>query len=196
MSFREKEKKMHREKVAGMVGAILLLLLASPIVTEAATVEPMTLDQMAKRAEAIFIGKVVGRRADFNAQRNRIYTYVTLEVERYLKGGGGEREMTIRLWGGQVGPYTSYVPGTPQFTDGEEVLLFCSGSRARVPTLLGLSLGKFTITQNDVGERILKRDISGLVLANYRTDSRPAGAPPTRYRLSEVETRIQTALAN
>ena len=187
---------MHREKVAGMVGAILLLLLASPVVSEAATVESMTLDQMAKRAEAIFIGKVVGSRADFNAQRNRIYTYVTLEVERYLKGGGGEREMTIRLWGGQVGPYTSYVPGTPQFIDGEEVLLFCSGSRARVPTLLGLSLGKFTITQDDVGERILKRDISGLVLANYRTDSRPVGTPPTRYRLSEVEARIQSALAN
>ena len=187
---------MHREKVAGLVGAILLLFLASPIVVEAATVEAMTLDQMAQRAEAIFIGKVVGTRADFNAQRNRIYTYVTLEVERFLKGGGGEREMTIRMWGGQVGPYTSIVPGTPQFVDGEEVLLFCSGSRARVPMLLGLSLGKFSIARDDAGERILKRDISGLVLANYRTDSRPVGTPPTRYRLSEVEARIQSALAN
>ncbi len=187
---------MHREKVAGMIGAILLLFLASPIVAEAATVEPMTLDQMAQRAEAIFLGKVVAQRAEFNAQRNRIYTYVTLTVERFLKGGSGEREMTIRLWGGQVGPYTSIVPGTPQFLEGEEVLLFCSGSRARVPTLLGLSLGKFTLTRNDAGARILKRDISGLVLANYRTDSRPVGTPPTRYLLSEVETRIQTALAN
>jgi hypothetical protein len=187
---------MHREKVAGLVGAILLLLLASPNIGDAATVEPMTLGQMAQRAEAIFIGKVIGRRADFNAQRNRIYTYVTFEVERFLKGGGGEREMTIRMWGGQVGPYTSIVPGTPQFIDGEEVLLFCSGSGARIPMLLGLSLGKFTITTDEAGERILKRDISGLVLANYRTDSRSVGTPPTRFQLSEVEARIQAALAN
>ena len=126
----------------------------------------------------------------------RIYTYVTFEVERFLKGGAGEREITIRLWGGQVGGFTSLVPGTPQFVEGEEVLLFCSGSRARVPTILGLSLGKFTITRDAAGEKILKRDISGLVLKNYRTDSRPLGAPPTRYRLSDVEARIQAALVN
>lgn len=88
------------------------------------------------------------------------------------------------------------VPGTPKFLDGEDVLLFCSGSRARIPTVLGLSLGKFSITQNAAGERILKRDISGLVLRNFRSDSRPVGAPLTRYRLAEVEARIQTALAN
>jgi len=187
---------MHREKVAGMVGAILLLVLALPVGLEAATVEPMTLDQMTQRAEAIFVGQVVGSRAQWNTQRTRIYTYVTLEVERFLKGGGSGREMTIRLWGGQVGPYTSIIPGTPQFIKGEDVLLFCNGSGARVPTLLGLSLGKFTITRDATGEQILKRDISGLVLANYRTDSRPVGTLPTRYRLSEVEARIQSALAN
>lgn len=162
----------------------------------AATVEPMTLDEMARRAEMIFVGRVIGSRADWNVKRTRIYTYVTFEVERFLKGGASEREMTIRLWGGRLGGFTSLVPGTPQFMDGEEVLLFCAGSRARMPTLLGLSLGKFTIKRNSSGEKILKRDISGLVLADYRTDSRPVGAPPVRFLLSDVESRIQAALAN
>jgi hypothetical protein len=162
----------------------------------AATVEPMTLDQMARRAEMIFVGRVVGSRADFNAQRTRIYTYITFEVERFLKGGANERQITIRLWGGQVGGLTSLVPGTPRFVPGEEVLLFCAGSRARVPTVLGLSLGKFTIVDDPSKGRFLKRDISGLILANHRTDSRPLGAPPTRYSLSEVEARIQSVLEN
>jgi hypothetical protein len=68
------------------------------------------------------------------------------------------------------------------------------GSGARIPTLLGLALGKFTLTRDDAGETMLKRDISGLVLANYRTNSQPAGTPPTRYRLSDVEARIDRAL--
>jgi hypothetical protein len=161
---------------------------------EAATVEAMTLDDMARRAGMIFIGRAVSSRADWNAQRTRIYTYTTFEVERFLKGGAAESEITLRLWGGEVGGFRAIVPGSPQFAPGEEVLLFCAGSQARVPTVLGLALGKFTLTRDSSGERILNRDISGLVLANYRTDSRPVGSPPTRYRLSEVESRIQAAL--
>jgi hypothetical protein len=180
-----------------MVLVVLVLgTLAPGSHADAATVEAMTLNDMAQRAQMIVIGRVVGLRADWNARRTRIYTYVTLEVERFLKGGAGEREITVRHWGGEVGAFRSLVPGSPQFVVGEEVLLFCAGTRARVPTVLGLALGKFTITRDRQGTRILRRDISGLVLANYRSDSRPVGSPPTRYRLSDVESRIQTALAN
>lgn len=176
--------------------AVIAMIVTARTDLEAATVEAMSLDEMAQRAAMIFVGHVVGSRADWNTQRTRIYTYVTFEVERFIKGGAGNREVTIRLWGGQVGGFTSVVPGTPQFAPGEEVLLFCAGSQARIPTVLGLSLGKFSIKRDSSGEAVLKRDISGLVLANYRTDSRPVGTPPVRYRLSEVEARIRAALDN
>jgi hypothetical protein len=179
---------------AWFVLSVTAVLLATGIKAEGATVEAMTLEQMALRANMIFVGRAVSSRADWNAQHTRIYTYTTFEVERFIKGGSGEREMTIRLWGGQVGPLRAIVPGTPDFARGEEVLLFCVGSGARIPTVLGLALGKFTLTRDRVGEVILKRDISGLMLANYRTDSPTAGTPPTRFRLSEVESRINAAL--
>jgi hypothetical protein len=57
-----------------------------------------------------------------------------------------------------------------------------------------MSLGKFTIVADASGEKIVKRDISGLMLANHRTDARRPGDPVTRYRLSEVESRIQGAV--
>jgi hypothetical protein len=41
---------------------------------------------------------------------------------------------------------------------------------------------------------MVKRDISSLMLASYRTDARKPGDPVTRYRLSDVESRIQEAL--
>lgn len=180
-----------------LVGLAVVLLTAS-VPANAATVEAMTLEEMAQRADFIFVGRAVDSRADWNVQRTRIYTYTTFQVERFIKGGtgggSGEEQVTLRLWGGELGPMRSIVPGTPQFASGEEVLLFCVGSGARIPTLLGLALGKFTLTRDDAGETMLKRDISGLVLANYRTNSQPAGTPPTRYRLSEVESRIDRAL--
>ena len=54
---------------------------------DAATVLAMNLEQMTDRSEMIFVGRVVGTRADWSADRTRIYTYVTLDVDRYLKGG-------------------------------------------------------------------------------------------------------------
>ena len=119
---------------------------------------------------------------------------MTLDVERYLKGGSGAPMETVRVLGGRVGPYLAMVPGSPGFDIGEEVLLFCAGGGARIPTVLGMSLGKFTITADSSGEKVLKRDISGLVLANHRTDARKPGDPVTRFRLSEVEAQIREAL--
>jgi hypothetical protein len=172
---------------------IVVSIVAGALPANATTVEAMTLQEMAQRADFIFVGRAVDSHADWNIQRTRIYTYTTFQVDRFIKGAGGD-EVTIRLWGGQLGPMRAIVPGTPSFVPGEEVLLFCVGTGARVPTLLGLALGKFTLTRDEDGEAILKRDISGLVLANYRADSRPAGTPPTRYHLADVEARIHQAL--
>ncbi len=177
-----------------MLRALVLLLLFSASEAAASTVVAMTLEQMSERAETIFLGRVTGTRADWNAERTRIYTYVTLEVERYLKGGNEPRVVTVRHLGGRVGPYLAMVPGSPQFDMGEEVLLFCTGGGARIPTILGMSLGKFTIATDSSGEKIVKRDISGLMLASHRTDARKPGDPVTRYRLSEVESRIQESV--
>jgi len=177
-----------------MLRILAFLLLVPAAQAGASTVVAMTLEQMSERAESIFLGRVTGTRADWNAERTRIYTYVTLEVDRYLKGGSGSSVATVRLLGGRVGAYLAMVPGTPQFDMGEDVLLFCAGGGARIETVLGMSLGKFTITADASGEKFVKRDISGLMLANHRTDARKPGDPVTRYRLSEVESRIQEAV--
>jgi hypothetical protein len=176
------------------IPALLLLLVSSfwPRTEAAAsTVLAMSLEQMTDRAQTIFLGRVTGTRADWNAERTRIYTYVTLDVDRYLKGGNASKTETIRLLGGRVGPYLAMIPGTPGFRVGENVLLFTAGAGARIPTVLGLSLGKFTVVEDAHGEDIVKRDISSLMLANYRSDSRKPGDPVNRYRLADVEARIR-----
>jgi hypothetical protein len=177
----------------------LVLLAASAVgatsgTAAAATVVAMSLEQMTDRADAIFVGRVSSIRSDWNPERTRIYTYVTFEVDRYLKGGRGSRVETVRLLGGRVGPYLAMVPGSPQFVEGEEVLLFQAGGGARIPTVLGLSMGKFSVVRDEAGETMVKRDISSLMIAEHRTDARKPGDPLTRYRLDEVESKIREAL--
>jgi hypothetical protein len=172
--------------------AVTMLLSSSDI--RASTVLKMTLEEMTDKADMIFIGNVQSQRAEWSGGRSRIYTYITFEVDRYLKGGNGSATTTIRVLGGQIGSFAATVPGSPRFADGEKVLVFCAGAGPRMPTVLGLSLGKFTLTTDDSGEAIIKRDISTLMLTSYRTDSRQPGDPVTRYRLADVEARIQSYL--
>lgn len=171
---------------------IVLLGTLAPMrdAAEASTVRAMNLEQMTDRADMIFTGRVVSKRAEWNAERTRIYTYVTFEVDHYFKGGTDAHVATVRLLGGRVGRYVAHLPGTPQFGIDEEVLLFCAGQQARIPSVLGLSLGKFTISTNTTGERMLSRDISTLMLADYDTRSRKPGDPVRRYRLDDVTARI------
>lgn len=179
------------KRLASLFIAILLVSGAVPSRAHAATVVAMNLEQMTDRSDMIFIGRVVGERADWSADRKQIYTHVSFEVDRYLKGGTEGRTTTVRLLGGRVGPYLVRLAGTPAFEPGEEVLLFCAGRGAALPTVLGLSLGKFTVTRDAEGEAVVKRDISGLVLASYRTDSREPGELVHRYRLDDIEARIR-----
>ncbi len=171
--------------------AALSFLTAGPSYIEAGSVVAYNLEQMTDRADLIFMGHVVGKRAEWSADRARIYTLVTFEVDDYLKGGNEARVTTVRLLGGQVGRYLAMVSGTPQFGIGEEVLLFCAGGGARIPSVLGLSLGKFSITTDGSGERIVKRDISTLMVANHNTRARKPDDPITRYRLADIRSRIE-----
>ena len=178
-------------------GLVTLGLLAGFGLTSSAsasTVEAMSLAQMSERAQMIFTGRVLEQRTGWNAARTRLYTYTTFEVDRYLKGGVGAERVTIRVWGGQVGQYRMMVSGAPSFGIGEEVLLFCGGGGAQMLSPLGLSLGKFTLSTDAAGERVVKRDIRGLMFTGHRSDATPLGKPVHQFSLAEVESAIATAL--
>ncbi len=58
--------------------------------------------------------------------------------------------------------------------------------------MLGLSLGKFTITTDPLRGRVVKRDISTLVLANYNTQLKRLGSPVRRYQLTDIVNLIES----
>ena len=164
---------------------------------EASTVRRLTLSEMAVAADQILVGEVVGITSQVNARRTGIHTYVTIVVEEYLKGGR-RPVVTLRMLGGEAEGYRLVVPGSPAFRLGEEVLVFSDGEAGRVPTVLGMAAGKFTLERNsDTGERVLARSLAGL---SFR-DSGGASLPPAPESadepgsLEEVRRIVRAALA-
>ena len=145
-------------------GVTGLLALALAGMLEASTVRFLPLDQMAVRADQIFTGEVVGVASQLNARRDGIFTFVTIEVDEYLKGGR-RAVLTLRFLGGEAEGYRLTVPGSPEFHLGEEVLVFTDGAAGRIPTVLGMAAGKFRLGRDpSTGERLLERSLRGLNL--------------------------------
>lgn len=174
-----------------------LLLLVVPGWLGASTVRFLPLDQMAIRADQIFTGEVVGVASQLNARRSGIFTFVTIEVDEYLKGGR-RRVLTLRMLGGEAEGYRLVVPGSPEFRVGEEVLVFSDGGAGRIPTVLGMAAGKFTVQRDPVtGERVLERSLAGLTLADSSgtpVTARQAGSQE-RASLDDVRRMVREALA-
>ena len=163
---------------------------------EASEVRRLTLEQMAVRADQIFTGEVVGIKSQLNARRTGIHTFVTIEVDEYLKGGR-RKLLTLRFLGGDAEGYRLVVPGSPVFHLGEEVLVFSDGGAGRIPTVLGMAAGKFTVVRDPAtGVRALRRSLAGLTFRD------PDGAPlsPTAATgqgpasLAEVRSAVREAL--
>lgn len=88
--------------------------------------KPLSIEELTKNADVILIGQCVDKQSEFVA--GHFETRVTIRVSEYLKGKLG-KEVTITTLGGETTtpiPVGQYVSGVPQFTVGEEVLVFLS----------------------------------------------------------------------
>lgn len=102
------------------------------------------LGELTTDARAVAYGRVVGLESQWLEQRRSIETLVTLEVETYAKGDLG-RTVTLRVPGGQMGPYKSVMLGAPTFVEGEQVVVFLASNGPSIPHLVGLAQGVFRV---------------------------------------------------
>ncbi len=117
------------------------------------------LGELTTDARAVAYGRVVALEAQWLEERRSIETLVTLEVETYAKGDLG-RTVTLRVPGGQMGPYRSVMLGAPTFVEGEEVVVFLAASGPAIPHLVGLAQGVFRVrTDVATGARLVTPEI-------------------------------------
>lgn len=130
-------------------GPLLLLFLCWPAQqARASTFVIPSDDQMVVSARAIVRGKVLSVASAFDQNRNTVYTYVTLRVNEVLKGRIETRRIVIRQPGGEAAGRGSIIFGTPQFSPGEQVLLYLDTWPDGSLRVHQMFLGKFSIVDD------------------------------------------------
>jgi hypothetical protein len=113
----------------------------------ATTVLPADFSDMVARSSLIVHGTILDVRAQANAGRRSIETFVTVAVIEPLKGAPPSR-VVFRVPGGQLGRYRRVMVGAPEFRPGDEVVLFLDGRPPVVPMPFGLSQGVYRVRRS------------------------------------------------
>ncbi|MDP2422760.1 MAG: matrixin family metalloprotease [Bacteroidales bacterium] len=141
---------------------------------------PRTVDELAAEADSIVVVKVTSsqaRRADKAAERLPIYTDYRLQVTRVLKGDR-PRALTLTQPHGRIGDLVQVTTDLPEFTPGEQAVLFLNASNE----VYGGTQGKLTVEKG----RIPSLDISVEEFAQqFRTGTLAPAVKPTQVPAPE-----------
>jgi hypothetical protein len=134
----------------GLMAAFIPLLISFPITNEGAARGALIQESVLEieaRATLILTGEVLALRAFEAADRDLgtvLLTDVTIRIEEVFKGDPGKDEVTVKVLGGRMGTRFQVCPDSPEFVEGERVLVFLEESGGRLRTV-GWRQGKFRL---------------------------------------------------
>ncbi len=162
--------------------------------SNATTMVKLSTNQMVDAADAVVRGTIteVWTEEDANGV---VWTRAQLEVNQTLKGQNVKNAYVIDQMGGRFGGNETTVPGTAQFSPGEEGVFFLEQLGSGRITTVGLSQGKFTVRLDPYSrEKIVQR----FATASGQTyDHRFIPLPTAEKRhflidlIDSIETRVQ-----
>ncbi len=121
-----------------------------------AVVVELNLDELTLRADLILYGNVLTMKSAWNADRTMIYTQVVVIVTNQIKGRADAKEVVIQMPGGVVGDVGLAVSDTPEFAQGEEVVVFLEASHTANYEVSGWWQGKYHVERGWVHNRGMK----------------------------------------
>ena len=123
----------------------LILGIVLPIqLSEASTGQKLSLEQLAEQADAIVRGRVEETKTRQSSDGAFANTRIVVSVEEQFKGDKIS-SLTIRLPVGSIGDLVQGAPGTPEFAQGDTVIVFLQRERQQgTYRLVGGKQGKFT----------------------------------------------------
>jgi len=153
--------------------AFAFALAGGPARARAAVVLPLSVEDLARRADAVVRGVAADTQAVRSADGKQIFTVTTVQVDLALKGAP-PLELEVLTPGGTVGHLTQSVAGAPRFVPGEKVILFLRSlgeGRFRVD---GMALGKFEVVSSSGTRTLVRRRAEGLSVVGPDGVVRPA----------------------
>jgi len=128
-----------RHLMSSLVIVSFLVVAAPPA---RAAVAPRPLAELGRESTLIVQGRVTGLRSARNADQSLIYTYVTMQVDRAVKGRLKRRTVRFRVMGGAIGDLGLRVPGSPVFRKGEEAMVLLAPDEEGILSVHGWAQGK------------------------------------------------------
>lgn len=110
-------------------------------------VKPVNLEELTRNSEVIAVGKVTGIKGEWDQNKTRIVTRVTVGVSEYLKGNAGA-VMTITSPGGEVDGVGEWYSHTARFQKDEDVVVFAEKDKK----------GNLRIARGEQGKLNIKKD--------------------------------------
>lgn len=116
---------------------------------------------LSKGADMIVTGKVVDQTSQWNSEKSRIYTNVTIQVDEFLKGTNNQNRIVITHLGGEVGDVGETYSHVPTFKDDEDVLVFVKkSSKDESLSVFQGEEGKLTLYEDKTtGDKITSQNI-------------------------------------
>ena len=145
---------MHRRSLS--LATLFLLVAVFPL--SASQFIEMPFDQVA-RESALIVRATVGETwSAWDADRQVIYTYATVRVNRYFGEATGPDTLLVREVGGTVDGYTQEAIGFPMIRGGEDVVFFLTTWEGSTDYRIhAFNQGKFLV-RNRGGVEVLVAD--------------------------------------
>ncbi len=126
----------------------LLALLWSAVPAQSTVMVPLSVEELASKAELILRGTVVSKSC-LKDPEGRIYTRIEFAVSEVWKGTLATNRFCIVRSGGTVGDETTVVDGEADYEPGEELVAFLRLNKRGEGVSIGLAQGKFKVWKDD-----------------------------------------------
>lgn len=144
---------------------LLILLLIFFAGTIQAQIIQTDIKDLSRGADAIVTGRVLSQSSQWNSDKTRIFTKVTVGVSEVIKGGTSQSTLTIITPGGEVGEVGELYTHMPRFDQNEEMLLFLKKADQNTYSVFQGDEGKITLYSDIVqGEKVTAQKMNLSVL--------------------------------
>jgi hypothetical protein len=124
----------------------------------------MQLEELIDQSALIFTGTMVYSEVVLSQDGSFPFTFVTFRVDDQLKGSVRNKELTLRLHGGETATGQVVVEGTPSFEKGERYLLFVRSNGVSSFPVTGWSQGQYRFEKHPKSGREILVDDEDRVL--------------------------------
>jgi hypothetical protein len=140
--------------------AFATLVLGFAIPALATVAVPVSRATLVQRSDLVVYARIGARQSAWNDDHTQIVTLTELSVRQYLKGAGPET-LLLRQLGGTVDNLRSRISGDPEFSPGQDVVLFLRQGEG-VVFLFAMAQAAYFV---DPATSAVRRELDGIVFA-------------------------------